>query len=220
VRGTIARKDAKGAKKNPLRPLRLCERHFPGADIITRMEKGKIILLNGVSSSGKSTLARAITQQLPDYFHLGVDDFDLVIERMEDRPNGRLIPVATEVFFYQTVAMFSDQGVNLVVDDILHDAAALENCLDVLGSYPVLLVGVRCELEELERRELARGDRIEGLGRSQLAFVHTHEVYDVEVDTSAESPQACAERVIAAMRSGGKGGWQQTVKKGRVAIAR
>lgn len=80
------------------------------------MEKGKIIFLNGVSSSGKTTLAKKLVEKIPDYYHLSIDDFDWILEKMEDRENGRHIPIPTEHFFYQTFAMFSDRGVNLIVD--------------------------------------------------------------------------------------------------------
>ncbi|MGA9226013.1 MAG: hypothetical protein WB217_06725 [Mesobacillus sp.] len=38
------------------------------------MNKGKIILLNGVSSSGKSSLSKELVKLMPDYFHLSIDD--------------------------------------------------------------------------------------------------------------------------------------------------
>ena len=57
------------------------------------MEKGMIIVLNGVSSSGKSTLAKEITKLRPDFFAFSIDDYDLVIEKMEDRENQHLIPI-------------------------------------------------------------------------------------------------------------------------------
>ncbi|MEH7884353.1 hypothetical protein V7654_08500 [Bacillus sp. JJ1609] len=63
------------------------------------MKKGKIILLNGVSSSGKTSLSKELINLLPDYFHISIDDFDTIIERIEDRENDRLIPVPTEHFF-------------------------------------------------------------------------------------------------------------------------
>lgn len=73
------------------------------------MNKGKIILLNGVSSSGKTTLSKELVKNAVDYFHLSIDDFDIIIERMENRENNKLIPVPTEYFFHRTIAMFSDR---------------------------------------------------------------------------------------------------------------
>ncbi|WP_066052743.1 chloramphenicol phosphotransferase CPT family protein [Robertmurraya korlensis] len=146
--------------------------------------KGKIIFLNGVSSAGKSTLSKKIVKHLPNYFHFSVDDFDLIIERMEERGTDRLIPVPTETFFHQSIAMFSDQGVNLIVDHVLHDEETVTDAYKTLRNYPIYFVGVHCPLEELERREQVRGDRRIGQAKLQLQFVHQQsETYNIEVDT-------------------------------------
>lgn len=168
--------------------------------LIPKTVKGTIIFLNGVSSSGKSTLAKEIIRLRPDYFHMSADDYADWVNSMEDKPH-RLIPMETEHFFNRTVAMFSDAGVNVVVDDILHNELAAKDSCTVLESYPVLFVGVHCSVEELERREKARGDRRMGLARGQLSFVHVNEVYDVEVNTHDESPAVCAERVVKVLKS-------------------
>ena len=116
------------------------------------MDKGTIILLNGTSSSGKTTLANELIKQLPDYFALSIDEFDGIIEQMEDRDQNRLIPVPTEYYFHRNIAMFSESGIHLVVDQILHDDFTLNDCLAVLKDYPVLFVGVHCPLDEIEKR--------------------------------------------------------------------
>lgn len=149
------------------------------------MNKGKIILLNGVSSSGKSTLAKELVKKLKDYFHFSIDDFDTIIEKMEDRNSDHLIPVPTEHFFHRNIAMFSDKGVNLVVDQILHNKDTTKDCYEILNDYPVFFVGVHCAINELEKREKERGDRPVGQAKSQLNYVHQQgEVYNIEVDTS------------------------------------
>ena len=163
------------------------------------MNKSQIIFLNGVSSSGKSTLSDELIKALPDYFHMSLDDFDIFIDRMEDRTNNHLIPVETEYFFHRTIAMFSDKGIHLVVDHILHDDFTKEDFFKVLANYPVLFVGVHCPIEELERREHARGDRTIGQARKQLEYVHKDVIYDVEVNTFRESIEECAHKVIDAL---------------------
>jgi len=159
--------------------------------------RGRIILLNGVSSSGKTTLARSLAGALPGFFPLCLDAFDDLVASMEDRQGGRLIPVATERFFHRTLLMFSDSGVSLVADHILHDEATRSDFYETLRGREVLLVGLRCPLEEAERRERERGDRPLGLARRQAAFVHRDEAYDLEMDTSRESVEACVERIRA-----------------------
>jgi chloramphenicol 3-O phosphotransferase len=161
------------------------------------MNKGKIILLNGVSSSGKTTLSKGLVKKLPGYFHLSIDDFDTIIERMEDRVNQRLIPVATEYFFHRIIAMFSDSGVNLVVDQVLHDNDTMIDYLATLNNYPVFFVAVHCPLTELEHREQARGDRNIGQAKKQLEFVHQqNEVYDIEVDTYRDTIESCVKLIV------------------------
>ncbi|WP_077618388.1 chloramphenicol phosphotransferase CPT family protein [Bacillus sinesaloumensis] len=160
------------------------------------MEKGMIIVLNGVSSSGKSTLAKEITKLLPDFFAFSVDDYDLVVEKMEDRDNQRLIPVGTEYFYYRNVAMFSERGINLILDQILHNPLTLQHFYKTLNNYPILLVGVHCPVEELKRREHFRGDRQIGQAISQLNFVHRQEIYDVEINTYTQSMMECAKEIV------------------------
>jgi chloramphenicol 3-O phosphotransferase len=178
------------------------------------MEKGKIIFLNGVSSSGKSTLSKGLVKKLPDYFHFSLDDFDCIIEKMEDREREHLIPVPTEYFYHRAISMFSDKGVNLILDHILHDEFTTKDCFEVLRDYPILFVGVHCPLEELERREEARGDRILGQARSQLQFVHQqNESYDIEVDTFNESLEVCSDRIIELLANiNEQTGWKKTTQ--------
>lgn len=120
---------------------------------------------------------------------------------MEDRVAKRYIPVPTEYFFHRTIQMFSDKGINLVVDQILLDSFTFRDFTETL-SGPVLLVGVHCSISELERREQSRGDRKSGLAVSQLTFVHQQrEMYDVEVDTSFDTISSCVELILEVLES-------------------
>ncbi|MFE8699994.1 AAA family ATPase [Cytobacillus sp. FJAT-54145] len=168
------------------------------------MNKGNIIVLNGVSSSGKSTLSKELLKSLKDYFHLSIDNYDTLIEMMEERnvENGRLIPVPTEFFFHDHLRMFSNYGINLIVDQILHNRETTNDFLEKLHDYPILFVGVHCSEEELERRERKRGDRPVGQGKSQLAFVHQqNELYDVEVNTEKESIEDCVKKILLSLET-------------------
>jgi len=160
------------------------------------MNKGHIILLNGISSSGKTTIAKELFKKLPNYFHIGLDNFDNFIESMEDRKIKKLIPVETEYFFHRNIAMFSDEKVNLIVDHVLHDEFTKNNFFEVFSDYPVLYVGVYCPLEELIRREKLRGDRPKGLAEQQYNFVHKGINYDVEINTFYESVEESVNKIL------------------------
>ncbi|MDQ0771760.1 hypothetical protein QF026_000226 [Streptomyces aurantiacus] len=74
-----------------------------------------------------------------------------------------------------------------------HDARAyresgVDRCVGLFAPEDVVLVGVHCPLQELERREQERGDRPPGLAARRITQVHAHSLYDIECDTSTAGP--------------------------------
>ena len=170
---------------------------------------GGIIVLNGVSSAGKSTLARAVQGALPvPWLVLGVDDL------VAAAPAGMVeIGLAGEVLvgagfaaldhaWACGVAAMAKAGVGVILDVVLLDGGVAQRRLQAsLGEARVFWVGVKCDAEIAEARELARGDRVVGMARRQMAMVHAGIAYDVEVDTSSGTPQHCAQQLLAALDS-------------------
>ena len=164
-----------------------------------------VILLNGTSSAGKTSIAKALQQimEVP-YLHVPVDSFGSMAPGPEKlgEPGS---PLWQSVFnrllsgFHHSVAVLAAAGNNLIVDHVLVQGAEPENwlteCVDLLTPFTVYFIGVHCPLEELRRREQARGDRGVGLAERQLSQVHRHGVYDLEVDTSVLSAEQCALRI-------------------------
>ena len=162
------------------------------------MTPGRIIFLNGTSSSGKSSIARELLDILDDgvFFHLSVDDFNSMRTRRELGPREFDAALRrTRLGFHRSIAAMAEVGNDLVVDHVLSEPWRLADCLTVLPPEDVLFVGVHCPLEELQRRERARGDREPGLAAQQYGQVHSHGDYDLECDTGTASPRACAERI-------------------------
>lgn len=107
-------------------------------------------------------------------------------------------------------------GTNLVIDHYLQESDWCDEVLGMLrdAGAAVLLVGVHCSIEELERREAARADggvegRPRGLARSSNELCHAHGLdYDVNVWTDRESTAESVEAIVALLasrRSGGLG---------------
>jgi chloramphenicol 3-O phosphotransferase len=163
-------------------------------------QPGQVIFLNGTSSSGKSAIAEQLLLVLDrPYFHMSVDAINAMRARERSRELApadlELVLRRTRAGFHRAVAGMAQAGNDLVVDYVLSEQWRLRDCLTVLAGLDVLFVGVRCPAAELARRERARGDREPGQAAAQLAQVHAHGLYDLECDTSAESPLQCANRI-------------------------
>jgi chloramphenicol 3-O phosphotransferase len=168
------------------------------------MMPGKIIILNGTSSSGKTSIVRALQDILEEPFlDAGIDKFIWMLpQRYLDRPLwDEVLGLATEAGavgrrlmsgMHHSIAALSRAGNNVVAEHVLVERQWLEECTTLFSELPALFVGARCSLEVLERREAARKDRTLGQARAQFPLVHAHGVYDLEVDTSEASATECA----------------------------
>jgi chloramphenicol 3-O phosphotransferase len=170
-----------------------------------------VIVLNGGSSSGKSGIARCLQAVLADpWLAIGVDT---LIEAMpaamqttdagiEFAPDGGVSVgpefARLEAAWMEGVAAMVRAGARVILDEVfLGGAASQRRYQRFLAGLDVLWVGVRCESAVATGREVARGDRVQGMAVSQAEMVHQGVVYDLEVDTTYTEAMVCA-RTIAA----------------------
>lgn len=188
------------------------------------MTPGNIVLLNGTSSSGKSTLARALQELLgPRYFHLDLDLFqktwhpDFLVYSDGENPAStegllavfhddtlheiRIGPAGFRFMdgMFRAVAGWASAGDNIIVEGAIYDPQVLRSAVEALHRFPILFVGIRCPLEVAEQWEQIRGDRARGGARTFHDLVHAHAAYDLEVDTSLAPPGECAQIIKAAI---------------------
>ena len=104
----------------------------------------------------------------------------------------------------------------MIVDHVLESEQWLIECATSLRDFEVLFVGVKCPLEELERREHARGDRQIGFARMQSERVHRYGEYDFEIDTHRNTPEECAQQLMDLLLSGQKGLAFDRIRKNKV----
>jgi chloramphenicol 3-O phosphotransferase len=173
-----------------------------------------VILLNGPGSAGKSTTARALQAALPrPFLHVPMDAFlEMLPEPLQNHPDGiayhpgpdgtavTVGPVAERLLagMRGAVLALADAGNDLILDDVL-DAAGVADVRHLLQGHRVLVVGLTAPLDELERREAARGDRLTGLSRDQLRWVETGAGCNLVLDTSRATPSALALRITLAL---------------------
>jgi len=189
---------------------------------MTVVGSGRIILINGTSSSGKTTLVRKLQGTLPDlWLEMGIDRFAYALPgRVQGqltwpqlfryvRPDGRsdgpfsieTTPLGNRFIsgLHATAAALADVGLNVIVDHVILERAWLEECARLWAKLDVLFVGVRCPLEVVLRRELEREEaRTHGQAEAQFEVVHRWATYDIEVDTSVLTPDEAVARIMAA----------------------
>ena len=124
-----------------------------------------------------------------------------VIGRIEAADGGVSVGAgfrALEAAWMDGIAAMARAGARIIIDDaFLGGAASQQRWQKTLAGLAVLWVGVRCDSAVAAGREIARGDRTQGMATSQANVVHEGVSYDLEVDTTQTESLACA-RTIAA----------------------
>ncbi len=153
-----------------------------------------IIFLNGTSSSGKTTLSKALQYQMEAvYLHVALDAFAIMfpLSKLGDQDLCASAEPKLREGFYRSVAALVGCGNKVIVDTVAHEPCA-QRFKPLFMFFNVVYVAVKCPAEELQRREKARGDRSIGLALSQLPEMHSFLHYDVEVDTHEHNAEECA----------------------------
>ncbi len=138
-----------------------------------------------------------------------------------DRPGGErpdlepLIPIMYDAL-YASIAAHLQGGLNVVADVAHHDDYAklsgiLYDCARRLEGLKTYFVGVRCSAEVVWRRRREtwlRGQDIPAeapvpeLVRIWDREVHRPGIYDLEVDTTKSSAEACARKILEHIETG------------------
>jgi chloramphenicol 3-O phosphotransferase len=185
---------------------------------------GQVVVLNGASSAGKSTIAGRFAQLRAGrgecWVVIGIDDFNAKLPwqwfdmtkvngpygadgvRFQPSADGMVVAVGDigrRLFetYRRSVALWAHQGFNVIVDEVAFDAEAAADWDVALSGLAVSWVGVYCDPDVAEARERARGDREPGLARGLSAVVHRHRLYDLEVDSTHEAPDVIVARLDA-----------------------
>lgn len=176
-----------------------------------------IIMLNGVSSSGKSSIARALQDAwITPLLHVGVDTFiDMMPSRFcgegqEARYGLQFVPVQTQegpvaeirpgpyakrlfAGMIGAIGALARARSDIIVDEVLFGDDMLREHVRELRGQTVYFVAIHCPLAIVEQRERERGDRFINSARAQFPLVHgPTRHYDLELDTSLSSPQVLA----------------------------
>jgi len=198
---------------------------LPGNLDPTKCKMSKIIFLNGCGSSGKTSISRSI-QYLSEELWLtfGVDTFIGMTPfpsegpketgyfrfipgkntrgptmHVESGPNGKQLFGIMPTF----AEMLANKGNNLIIDEVLFDDSSLNAYTKSLSNHTVYYIGIFCELDIMQEREILRRDRCIGLSNDQIDRVHqgARSLYDFKVDTSNKSPFEAAHQILGFIKN-------------------
>lgn len=180
-----------------------------------------IILLNGTSSSGKTTIAKQLQEKYQGVLLLyGLDtmvqtafpekcdyppyDEQAIQVTASEQEGHQIIRLKVSPYMYpvyQTAVkyykMLSEQGYEIIVDEVLFDKKRITPFFEILFHEKVYFVGVKPAKDGVIRREQERGDRLEGLAAGLYDEVyHPLFTYDITLDTGTMSPEEAADRII------------------------
>ena len=186
----------------------------------------KIILLNGSSSAGKTSICKAIQHFIDiPFLKLGVDTFIEMIPQkylsygeksregcffLKGQNNhGITVSCNTGPFgdlVFKTgndiIRLMADNGLNLIVDEVIWYDEKIYEYQKTLLHHDVLFVKVFCARNSAQEREILRGDREIGLANDQLDKMHSMKFqYDLEINTDILSAFEGAKKIISVLRN-------------------
>ena len=178
---------------------------------------GTIIILNGPSGSGKSSIQREFQKlMMPNlWIKTGIDTLfdapmpDITPENMQfwqssnpirwvetsqDADGNNIITLQVgdqgEQVAYamnSAIAAYAQNGCNVIVDYIAYDQDWLKDLQDKCRPFTTYYVAVEIPLNILEQREEARGTSPKGHARSHYYTVHGDKIYDLTVNSGNNS---------------------------------
>ena len=191
------------------------------------MTSGRVVVLDGTSSSGKTTLAAGAQRRLivdgELWFVMAVDDWFAKLPREFSGYGQRRGPFADDGVIFDTsvpggfemrmgplgdrvlrayreaVGAVARAGINVLVDDVQLREVEWEMWQEATSGLDVTWVRVHIDLDVLEARELARAYRVLGMARWQYHKVHRFAPYDIEIDTGILDPDAAADALVSAL---------------------
>jgi chloramphenicol 3-O phosphotransferase len=182
----------------------------------------KVIFLNGISSSGKTSIVKAIQHISPlPFLHFGVDTLiDMMPSKwlsfnekgkdgcwFESYENdyGKATschsgPYGEEVFAMgiKLVKTILDCNLNLILDEVVWEQEKLDLYQSILNEYKTTFIRIECSRESAQEREFLRGDREIGLANDQFDKLHLVKCnYDLKIDTDKLNSFKSAEQILS-----------------------
>ncbi|MGA9530269.1 MAG: hypothetical protein WBQ73_00055 [Candidatus Babeliales bacterium] len=170
----------------------------------SKVDASTIIILNGPSASGKSSIQEAFIRKVEDpWVKIGIDNFFVGVlsnyyifgeytprcpqynimagVASQDQYGNPLFtldigPAGEKIIdgMNHAIKAYADTGNNIIVDYIAYEPRWLEQLIDLLSDHEVILIKVTVPLSILEEREALRATSPRGHARSHYDSIHKH----------------------------------------------
>lgn len=158
-----------------------------------------VILVNGCSSAGKSSVVKALREASENpYFLMTLDTFlegVLPLKCNFENPQDFDMMLKAIGGFHQSVGALARVVDFLVVDHVLQFPQWKTELFEALRGQEVFFVGLLPPLAVLESRESQRLDRQKGTAKSQFEVIQSY-TYDMVLDSSQLTPQEAARHIL------------------------
>ena len=163
----------------------------------------RVILLNGPSSSGKSTLADSLQtliyeQRKERYEIVSIDTYmRKVLTTDEPIYEDDVFEISADICTDAMNVLQTCDGV--IIDHVITSERIDRQLAESLHTYRLYRVHVTCPLSILQEREKQRGDRFIGSAQASAEYLYPKDGYDITVDTHAMSADACALHIFCSV---------------------
>lgn len=160
-------------------------------------EKPIVILLNGTSSSGKSTLSMSLKYYFEEttnieYEIISIDDF-LAMSPDEVIYEDDVYEISSDM--NRAILAVMKEQKNVIIDHVITSKRIFSQLIHSLREDNIFLIQVTAPLHELKRREKLRGNRPPGNAEAALKYLFPANIYDLKIDTFSLSTEECIYRV-------------------------
>lgn len=188
-------------------------------------QTGTVIILNGPSSAGKSSIQKAFQHLMMPHLwcRTGIDmlldaPMPMItnenlsfwqsanpirwVEQTQDDEGHVIFTLflgeqgkKVAYAMNSTIAAYAQNGCNVIVDYIAYEPEWIADLQQKLKGIKTYYVAVDISLETLEQREKARGTSPEGHARSHYFTVYGNIPYDLRVNSEKNTSQEIAEQI-------------------------
>lgn len=163
----------------------------------------RLILLNGPSSAGKSTIANELRQELrregADTAVISIDDY-MKISTDEEIWEDDVFEIVPDMSRDITAAL--QEGKWVIADHVITSIRIYEALQAAADGFGMITALVTCSLETLRKRERERGNRFAGSAEASLQYLYPKEGYDLRIDSEQMSPGKAAGTIMAFLKNG------------------